>query len=326
MANLLRHVAAAAALALVAATAWSADDGVYPSRTIKVVVPYPAGGSPDTLGRIVAEWLQGAFGTPVVVENRGGASTLLGAKMVAGAAPDGYTLLIPTITTLSLAPQLNPRAGIDPLKDFTPIALLCATNFFLVVRPSFPASTMQEWIDEIRRHPGVYSYASAGNGTPHHIFMELLKRQLGLSIAHIPYKGGNQAVPDLLAGRVDMAFMDGQGVFAHLMSGKLRALGTSVAKRTALINGIPPIADTVPHFDLSGWMGVAGPAGMPHPVVARIAERIAGLQATPAFADYLKRSFVEPMPALSPEQTADFVRTEFARWGPVIQASGAVIE
>jgi tripartite-type tricarboxylate transporter receptor subunit TctC len=326
MATRLLLLPAAAALALAAATAGASADEVYPSRMVRIVVPYPAGTIPDTLGRMVADRLQGAFGQPVVVENRAGGSTLLGAKVVASAPGDGYTLLIPTITTLSLAPQLNPRSGVDPLRDFTPIARLGASNFFLVVRSSFPATTMQEWIDEVRKHPGTYSYASAGNGTPHHIFMELLKKQLGLVIAHVPYKGSILAVPDLLAERVDMSFLDGEMAYAHVMSGKLRALGTSMAKRTVLISGVPPIADTVANFDWSGWIGVAGPRDMPYPVVARIADEIAQLRSAPAFAEFLNRSIMEPMPAQSPAQMADFVRAEFVRWGPVIRASGAAIE
>jgi len=158
----------------------------YPAFPIKIVVPYPAGSIPDTLGRMIGEQLQTQFGKPVVVENRAGASTLLGAKVVSSAEPDGYTLLIPTVTTLSIAPQLNSKTGIDPINDFTPIARLGGTNFFLVVRSSFPAKTMREWLDEVKRNPGKYRYASAGIGTPHHIFMELLKRQFGLEITHVP--------------------------------------------------------------------------------------------------------------------------------------------
>jgi tripartite-type tricarboxylate transporter receptor subunit TctC len=298
----------------------------YPSRPIKMIVPYPAGAIPDILGRMVSEQLQKGLGQPVVVENRPGGSTLLGARAVANAPADGYTLLLPTVTTLSLAPQLNPKVGIDPVNDFTPIARLGGTNFFLVVRSSFPAKTMREWIDEVRSHPGKYRYASAGIGTPHHIFMELLKEQLGLDIVHVPYKGSNEAVPDLLAGRVDMSFLDGSQAVAYVKSGQLRALGTSMAKRTNLIEGVPPIAETVAGFDWSGWIAVAGPRGMPKQVVARIADQIAQLQKTSRFADALKNSLMETMPVISPDEAAAFVRDEYARWKPVIKLSGAVVQ
>jgi tripartite-type tricarboxylate transporter receptor subunit TctC len=296
----------------------------YPLYPVKIVVPYPAGSIPDTLGRMIGEQLQTKLGKPVVVENRAGASTLLGAKVVAAAEPDGYTLLIPTVTTFSIAPQLNPTTGVDPIKDFTPIARLGATNFFLVVRSSFPAKTMREWIDEVKRNPGKYRYASAGIGTPHHIFIELLKKQFGLDITHVPYKGSVEAMPDLLAGRVDMAFLDGSQAVSHIKSGELQALGTSMAKQTDLIEGVPPIAATVPGFDWSGWIMLAGPRGMPKPVVNRIATQVAELQTTPRFAGALHNALMEAMPILSPDQTAAFVRDEYDRWKPVIKLSGAV--
>jgi tripartite-type tricarboxylate transporter receptor subunit TctC len=295
----------------------------YPSFPIKIVVPYPAGSIPDTLGRMIGDQLQTQLGKPVVIENRAGASTLLGAKVVSTAEPDGYTLLIPTVTTLSIAPQLNPKTGIDPVNDFTPIARLGGTNFFLVVRSSFPAKTMREWIDEVKRNPTKYRYASAGIGTPHHIFMELLKKQFGLEITHVPYKGSVEAMPDLLSGRVDMAFLDGSQAVSHIKSGELQALGTTMAKQTDLVDGVPPIAATVPGFDWSGWIMIAGPRGMPKPVVARIAAQVAALQATPRFTEALHNALMEPMPSLSPDQAASFVRDEYERWKPVIKLSGA---
>jgi tripartite-type tricarboxylate transporter receptor subunit TctC len=327
-----------AAAALVAAGALQIANGIhwagraqaqqgtanYPSFPIKIVVPYPAGSIPDTLGRMIGDQLQTQFGKPVVVENRAGASTLLGAKVVSNAEPDGYTLLIPTVTTLSIAPQLSSNTGVDPINDFTPIARLGATNFFLVVGASFPAKSIREWIDEVKRNPGKYRYASAGIGTPHHIFMELLKKQFGLDITHVPYKGSVEAMPDLLAGRVDMAFLDGSQAVSHIKSGKLKALGTSMARQTDLVEGVPPIAATVPGFDWSGWIMIAGPRGMPKPVVTRIATQIAQLQATPRFADALRNALMEAMPPLSPDQAAVFVRDEYERWKPVIKLSGAV--
>jgi tripartite-type tricarboxylate transporter receptor subunit TctC len=296
----------------------------YPLFPVKIVVPYPAGSIPDTLGRLIGEQLQTQFGKPVVIENRAGASTLLGAKVVSSAEPDGYTLLIPTVTTLSIAPQLNSKTGVDPINDFTPIARLGGTNFFLVVRSSFPAKTMREWIDEVKKNPGKYRYASAGIGTPHHIFMELLKQQFGLDITHVPYKGSVEAMPDLLAGRVDMAFLDGSQAVSHIRSGELQALGTSMAKQTDLVEGVPPIAATVPGFDWSGWIMIAGPHGMPKAVVTRIAAQVAQLQATPRYTEALRNALMEPMPVLSPDQTAAFVRDEYERWKPVIKLSGAV--
>jgi tripartite-type tricarboxylate transporter receptor subunit TctC len=250
----------AALLAIAVSTTGAAAQTPYPSQPIKLIVPYPAGSLVDVLGRSIGETLTAALKQTVVVDNKPGASTLIGAKAVATAQPDGYTLLMPTVTTLSIAPQLVAKPGLDPLTEFTPIARLGATSFFLSVNPSFPARTMAEWVAEIKKHPGKYTYASAGHGTPHHIFMELLKTQLGLDIVHVPYKGSSSAMTDLLTGRVDMAFLDGTLAIPNIKSGKLFAVGLSLAKRSVLLPEVPPIAETVPGFDWSGWIAVAGPA------------------------------------------------------------------
>lgn len=313
----------AALLALAIATNAAAAQTGYPSQPIKLIVPYPAGSLVDVLGRSIGETLTASLRQTVVVDNKPGASTLLGAKAVATAPPDGYTLLIPTVTTLSIAPQLVSKPGIDPLTEFTPIARLGATSFFLSVHPSFPARTMAEWITEVKTHPGKYTYASAGHGTPHHIFMELLKTQLGLDIVHVPYKGSSGAMTDLLTGRVDMAFLDGTLAIPNIKSEKLFAVGLSMAKRSVLLPSVPPIAETVPGFDWSGWIAVAGPANMPAPVVKLIADEIRAMQATPQFADLLNAAAMEPTEPISPEAMAAFVRSEYARWGPAIKASGA---
>jgi tripartite-type tricarboxylate transporter receptor subunit TctC len=318
---------AAAALALAAATGWAQDSARnWPQQPIKLVVPFPAGSLVDVLGRAIAENLQGTLKQPVVIDNRAGASTLLGARLVAAAPPDGYTLFLPTVTTMSMAPQLMAKPGIDPLKELTPIARLGATNFFLSVHPSFPARNMKEWIAEVKSHPGKYSYASSGTGSPHHIFMELLKKQLGLHMVHIPYKGSSGAMLDLLSGKVDMAFLDGSLALPNVKSGKLFVLGTSMAKRTVLMPGVPPIAEAVPGFDWSGWIGFAGPANLPAPIVATLAEEIRKLQATPAYIDMLNKGAMEPTEPIPPGQMANFVRQEFQRWGPAIKASGATID
>jgi tripartite-type tricarboxylate transporter receptor subunit TctC len=313
----------AALLAIVIATTTAAAQTRYPSQPIKLIVPYPAGSLVDVLGRSIGETLTASLKQPVVVDNRPGASTLLGAKIVATAQPDGYTLLMPTVTTLSIAPQLVAKSAIDPLTEFTPIARLGATSFFLSVNPSFPARTMAEWIAEVKKHPGKYTYASAGHGTPHHIFMELLKTQLGLDIVHVPYKGSSSAMTDLLSGRVDMAFLDGTLAIPNIKSGKLFAIGLSMAKRSVLLPSVPPIAETLPGFDWSGWIAFAGPANMPAPVVKLLADEIRAMQATPQFADQLNAAAMEPTEPITPEAMADFVRREYSRWGPAIKASGA---
>jgi tripartite-type tricarboxylate transporter receptor subunit TctC len=298
----------------------------YPNKPVKIVVPFTAGSLVDVLGRAIGEELQSSLKQTFIIENKAGASTLLAAKAVAVAAPDGYTLMVPTVTTLSLGPQLMANPGFDPLKDLTPIARLGVTNFFLVVNPTFPARNMKDWIEVVRKNPGKYSYASSGNGSPQHIFMELLKKQLGLNITHIPYKGSNTSMVDLLSGQVDMSFIDGTLAIPHLKTTKLYALGTSMAKRTVLVPSVPPIAETVPGFDWSGWIAFAGPPNMPGPIVDLLADKLKKFQATPAYAVLLDKAAMEPSDPLSPAEMAEFVRKEYRRWSPAIQNSGAVVD
>jgi len=330
MENISRRQAGALLVAMATCAAMGraqAQDASYPSQPIRLIVPFPAGSLIDTLGRSIGESLTATLKQPVVVENKPGASTLLGAKIVAAAPPDGYTLLVPTVTTMSMATQLIATPGIDPLKDLTPIARLGATNFFLVVHPTFAARTMREWIDVVKKTPGKYSYASSGNGSPHHVFMELLKKQLGLDILHVPYKGSNSGMTDLLSGKLEMAFLDGTLAIPNIKAGKLYALGTSLgSKKTVLMPGVPTIAETVPGFDWSGWIGFAGPANMPPRIVNLLAEEIRKLQATPHYAELLNKAAMEPTPPIPPAQMPEFVRNEFARWAPAIKASGAIAE
>ena len=312
--------------ALISINSQAQDLKNYPNKTVKIVVPFTAGSLVDVLGRAIGEELQSSLKQSFIIENKAGASTLLAAKAVAVAAPDGYTLMVPTVTTLSLGPQLMANPGFDPLKDLTPIARLGVTNFFLVTNPTFPARNMKDWIEVVRKNPGKYSYASSGNGSPQHIFMELLKKQLGLSITHIPYKGSNTSMVDLLSGQVDMSFIDGTLAIPHLKTNKLYAMGTSMAKRTVLVPSVPPIAETVPGFDWSGWIAFAGPPNMPAPIVDLLADRLKKFQATPAYAVLLDKAAMEPSDPLSPAEMAEFVRKEYRRWSPAIQTSGAVVD
>ena len=314
------------ACALISINSQSQDLKNYPNKPVKIVVPFTAGSLVDVLGRAIGEELQSSLKQSFIIENKAGASTLLAAKAVAVAAPDGYTLMVPTVTTLSLGPQLMANPGFDPLKDLTPIARLGVTNFFLVVNPTFPARNMKDWIEMVRKNPGKYSYASSGNGSPQHIFMELLKKQLGLNITHIPYKGSNTSMVDLLSGQVDMSFIDGTLAIPNLKANKLYALGTSMAKRTVLVPSVPPIAETVPGFDWSGWIAFAGPPNMPGPIVDLLADKLKKFQATPAYAVLLDKAAMEPSDPLSPAEMAEFVRKEYRRWSPAIQTSGAVVD
>jgi len=298
----------------------------YPNKPIRLVVPFIAGSLVDVMGRAMAEEMQNTWKQSVVIDNKAGASTLLAAKMVATSPPDGYTLFLPTVTTFSMAPQLNPKAGIDPSKELTPIARLAITNLFLTTHPSLGTKNMKEWIELMRKNPGKFSYSSSGNGSPQHIFMETLKKQLNLDIVHIPYKGSNSGMLDLLSGKVDMAFIDGTLIAPNIKTGALVVLGSSMSKRSTLLPNVPPISDTVPGFDWSGWIGFAGPPNMPQPIVEKIADFIKHYQATPAFASVLEKAGIEPAEPISPNDMADFITKENKRWAPAIKISGATID
>ncbi len=298
----------------------------YPNKTIKLVVPFIPGSLVDVMGRALAEELQNAWKTSVVVDNKAGASTLLAAKMVASSAADGYTLFLPTVTTFSMAPQLMSKPGIDPAKELTPIAKLAVTNLYLTIHPSFPAKNMREWIEVVRKNPGKFSYGSSGNGSPQHIFMEILKKQLNLDIIHIPYKGSNSGMVDLLSGQVDMSFIDGALAGPNIKSGSLIGLGSSMSKRSTLLPNVPPISDAVPGFDWSGWLAFAGPANMPAPVVEMLADFIKRYQATPAYAAILEKGGIEPPEHIKVADMPRFIQNENKRWAPAIKASGATVD
>ncbi len=313
---------AAAVVAPLAAIAQTA----YPGRPVRLVVPYPPAALTDLLARAIAERLGAAWKQPVVVENRPGAGTLVGAEYVAKAAPDGYTLLMATSTTLGISPALYRPALVDPVRDFAPIAQVGAVNFFLIANPDFPARTLREMIDAIRAAPGRYNYASVGSGSPHHLFMETLKAELGLSIQHVPYKGTPAAITDLLAGNVQVMFCDATVAVPNIDARKVVALGTSAAKPTALVPGVPPIAATLPGFDWRAWQGVVAPAGTPREVIARLAAELARIAAAGEFREQLVRFGMEPSPPQTPEQFAALIAAEQPRWAQAIRAAGAKVD
>lgn len=302
------------------------SSSTYPNKTIKIIVPFIPGSLVDVMARAFAEELQNTWKTSVVVDNKAGASTLLAAKLVASSAPDGYTLFMPTVTTFSMAPQLMSKPGIDPAKELTPIAKLAVTNLYLTIHPSFPARNMREWIEVVKKNPGKYSYGSSGNGSPQHIFMEILKKQLNLDITHIPYKGSNSGMVDLLSGQVDMSFIDGALAGPNIKSGSLIGLGSSMSKRSTLLPNVPPISDTVPGFDWSGWLAFAGPANMPPAIVEMLAEFIRRYQATPAYAQLLEKGGIEPAEFIKAVDMGKFIQNENKRWAPAIKASGATAD
>jgi tripartite-type tricarboxylate transporter receptor subunit TctC len=299
----------------------------YPSRTIKMIVPYPAGGTTDLLGRLVADQLKSGLGAVVVVENKPGAGTTLGAEQVARSEPDGYTLLMATSTTLAINKTLYRKLPYDPVKDFTPIALLAGVPFALIVNPMLPAKTLAEFIAYAKSKPGELAYGSAGNGSPQHLGAEMLKSAAGIDIRHVPYRGSVPAMLDVIAGHIPFMIVDLQPALQQIREGKVRVLGVTTPKRVAAAPDIPTLAEAgLPGFELVAWQGVVAPAGVPRPIVDQLAVQIAKLVADPATRDKLTALSLEPLTGSTPDSFATYVKTEVDRWAVVVKASGAEAE
>jgi tripartite-type tricarboxylate transporter receptor subunit TctC len=298
----------------------------YPSQTIKMIVPYPAGGTTDLLGRMIADELQTGLGAAVIVENKPGAGTTIGAEQVARAAPDGYTLLLATSTTLAINKTLYKNLPYDPVKDFTPIALVAGVPFALIINPQLPAKTLSEFIGYAKSRPGL-AYGSAGNGSPQHLGAEMLKSAAGIDIRHVPYRGSVAAMLDVIAGHVSFMVVDLQPALPQIAEGKVRVLGVTTAKRVAAAPEIPTLAEAgLAGFELVAWQGVVAPAGLPRPIVDRLAAQIGKLVANPATRDKFKVMALESLAASTPDSFAAYVKSEVVRWAAIVRNSGAELE
>jgi len=314
-----------AALAMCAAGAVMAQTS-YPDRPIHLVVPYPPGALTDLLARAIGERLGASLKQPVIVDNKPGAGTLVGAEFVAKQPADGYTLLMATSTTLGISPALYQPSPIDPVKDFAPISQVGSVNFFLIANPQFSAKNVREMIDAIKRNPGKYNYASVGSGSPHQLFMESLKAEFGLDIQHIPYKGTPAALTDLLGGAIQVMFADATVAVPNIRAGKVIALGTSAARPTTLLPNVPPVSSTVPGYDWQAWQGIVAPAGTPRDVIARLSSELQRIQETQEFKEQLFKFGMEPFAPHGPEQFAATIAGEQPRWAKAIKDSGAKVD
>ena len=295
----------------------------YPSRTIKMIVPYPAGGTTDFLGRLVADQLQTGLGATVVVENKPGAGTTLGADMVARAEPDGYTLLIATSTTLAINKTLYKKLPYDPVKDFSPIALVAGVPFALIVNPTIPARTLSEFIAYAKSKPGL-AYGSAGNGSPQHLGAEMLKAAAGLEIRHVSYRGSVPAMLDVIAGHIPFMVVDLQPALPQIREGTVRVLGVTTRKRVAAAPDIPTLAESgLPGFELVAWQGIVAPASVPRPIVDQLATQIGKLVGNPATQAKLTNIALEPLPGSTPDSFAAYIKSEVDRWAVIVKNSGA---
>ena len=297
----------------------------WPSKPVKLIVPFPAGGSADTLSRIISQELQDKLGQPFVVENRTGAGGNIGTDVVAKATPDGTTLLL-TPSSLAIAPALYPKLTWDPVKDFEPISLIGSIPMVVVVHPAFPAKTMVELVAEAKARPSQINYASGGNGTTNHLAVELFKAQTGIDMVHVAYRGNPLAMVDVMGGHVPVFFDFVLTGAPHVRSGAVRALATTGAQRSSILPDLPTVIEAgIPGFEASTWFGVYAPAGTSKDMVTRMSDEIAAILARTNVKKRLAELGVEPMQS-GPAALGELTKSDLAKWGPVIQKAGLKLE
>jgi tripartite-type tricarboxylate transporter receptor subunit TctC len=315
----MRRLLTVLLLCVVAAQAFAQ---AYPSKPVKMIIPYPPGGGNDTLGRLFAVKLGERIGQPVVVENRPGAGTLIGTEAAAKSTPDGYTILLSSIATHALSPNLYSKVPYDPIRDFAPITLLGIAPTVLVVTNDLPAKDLAELVAGAKAKPGALAYASGGNGTPPHINGEVFKSVAGVDLVHVTYKGGGPALVDLIAGRVQVMLDTAASAMPHVRGGKLRALAITGPKRSSEYPDLPTFAEAgLPQYDTNAWYSMHAPAGTPPEVVRRLnAELVASLKDADVQARF-KQLSTEPV-GNTPEEFAAFVRAELDKYARIIKSAG----
>jgi len=318
--TLLAAVLAAPLIALV--QSFPALAQAWPSKPIRLVVPYPPGGSTDLLGRAVAVKVGEALGQQVIVDNRGGANGTLGSDIVARSAPDGYTFVLGTGATHGLTLFLSKTTPYDPVKDFTPITAAAEVPIVLVVHPSVPAANMKEFVDYARRNPGKLSFGSSGTGSPHHLSGELLKHLAGIDMLHVPYKGAGPAVQDLLGAQVPAVFTTLSTALPHIKGGKLRALGMVEDKRQPSAPDIPTIGESVPGYAMPrSWLGFFGPAALAEGITRRMNAEIVKAVQSPEVRGKLEAAGM-PVVGTSAEEFARMVKDDIETFRKIVTAAG----
>jgi tripartite-type tricarboxylate transporter receptor subunit TctC len=304
----------AAGLLLALSTAAAAQD--YPTKPVRLIIPFPPGGSNDIVGRLVATQLGERLGKQVIVENRGGAGGVVGTEMVAKAAPDGYTLMI-----ISLAHAVNPwlyKLNYDPIKSFAPVALLGSGSNVLAVHPDLPVKSVKELVALAKQKPGELQYASAGVGSFQHLGGELFKLVAGVDIMHVPFKGGGPAMIDVMGGHTKLVFSSLVQTTPHIRSGKLRALGVGGTKRNPVLPDVPPIADDVPGYEAVNWWGIIAPAGTPSEIVDKLSKDVAAALKSPEVVKQFETEGAE-ISHMGPAEFGKFIETEMTKWQRVVK-------
>jgi tripartite-type tricarboxylate transporter receptor subunit TctC len=298
----------------------------YPAKPVKVVVPYAAGGLPDTMARLIGQKMGESLGQQLVVENRPGAGGISGANEVAKAAGDGYTVLVGDIAQIAINPHIFSQLPYDPLKELTGVTLLGTSPLYLVAHPSVPVSNMQELVALARKEPGKLSYGSSGIGSLHHLATEAMKIGLGLDIVHVPYKGTGQSVPALLGGQVALLYAALPSIEAHVKSGKVKMLAISTPQRSPQTPEVPTVAESgLPGYDFVAEIGMYVPAGTPQEVVAKLRSEVQKAVRQPDVAQRFKQLGIEPV-ANSTEAFNALNRASYQKYGKVVKAAGVKIE
>jgi tripartite-type tricarboxylate transporter receptor subunit TctC len=308
-------------LALVSGSSLALD---YPTRTVRVVVPYPAGGTTDIMARIVANYLSEKLGQTFMIENKPGGGTNIGTQEVINAAPDGYTLLVPSPANAINATLYN-KLPFDFIRDTMPVAGIARVPNVMEVNPDVPAKTVQEFIDYAKKNPGKLNMASSGNGSSIHLSGELFKAMTGVDMVHVPYKGSAPAITDLAAGQVQVMFDNLPSSMGFLKAGKLRPLGVTTMESVPALPGVPPVANTVPGFEASSWFGFSAPKGTPSEIVEKLNKEISAAVVDPKLKARIEDLGGIPFP-VSAADFGKFIQAETDKWRPVVIKSGATVD
>lgn len=325
-----RALCAAAVLGMgLAAAPGAFAQGAYPSRPIVMVVPQAAGGTNDIVGRVVSQKLAEKLGGSAVVENRPGAGGNIGTQVVAKAPKDGYTLLMTISSSQAINPALYKAPGFDPVADFKPVALIGSVPNVLLAHPSFPAKSVPELLAMAKAKPDSLQYASAGNGTLNHLLGEMLNQMAGIELQHVPYKGVAPALNDVLGGQLPLLFGSLPSTLSHIKSGKLRALAVSSAERSPVLPDVPSLAEFVPGYNGTLWIGLFAPTGVPKEVQDRLQDGMRQAMADPDMRAKLEAQGVElagtPAKPVTPDEFAALLKQDIAKWARIVKTSGATI-
>lgn len=317
---LFRHAALIGAVLLLAPLLASAQS--YPTRGIRLVIPYAAGGAAGTVGRLLADKMSVSTGQPVIVDHRPGGGTIIGNNMVAKAAPDGYTLVMGTITSHAMLSSLSTRVPFDPEKDFAPISLITSLPFVLLAHPSVPAANVRDLIALARQQPGKLSFGSAGNGTSNHLAGELFKSIAKVDMLHVPYKGSAPALADLLGGQITTMFDLTPTALTQIAGGKVQAIAITSARRSSVAPNIPTMAESgVPGVEVVSWFGILAPAGTPAPIVNFLNAEIAKAMNAPDVRQQMAALGADVV-TNTPQEFAAFISAERAKWAMVVREAG----